>query len=35
MNDIMINPNYYYEVAIAPNAENDVIKPVQYAQFLT
>jgi len=30
----MINPNLYYEIAIAPNAESDVIKPIELANYL-
>jgi len=31
----MINPDLYYEIAIAPNANNDVIKPIEYASLLS
>lgn len=35
LGDIMINPNLYYEIAIAPNANSDVIKPIEYFHLLT
>ena len=31
----MINPNLYYEIAIAPNASNDVTKPIELANLLS
>lgn len=34
LESILINPKLYYEIALAPNKDNDEIFPEEYGEYL-